>query len=101
MANGHGGARRGAGRPRKPPTLLSLGATDDPLKFLAAVMNSADVDAKLRTDAAKALLPFLCERPKADGKKVLAKAAAKVASSGRFGPQAAPPHLVVVRKKPD
>jgi phage terminase small subunit len=55
-----GGARPGAGRKPKEPTILALAATyDDPEKFLRAVMNDSATDAKVRVDAAKALMPFV------------------------------------------
>ena len=52
-----GGARPGAGRPSKEPAYLNLSVTyDEPAKFLKAVMNDSGTEAKLRIDAAKALL---------------------------------------------
>ena len=80
-----GGARTGAGRPPKEPTFINLGTTyDDPEKFLRAVMNDTQTDAKLRVDAAKALMPFVHQR-KAPG---TAKDAAKPAASGRYAARA-------------
>lgn len=63
-----GGARPGAGRPKSPPELIAPKAFDgktrfaSPLEFLLAVMNDASADAKIRVDAAKALLPFKHQR---------------------------------------
>lgn len=63
-----GGARPGAGRPKSPPELIAPRAFDgktrfaSPLEFLLAVMNDASADAKIRVDAAKALLPFKHQR---------------------------------------
>lgn len=58
-----GGARQGAGRPKNEPTVLQIsGSYDDPEKFLRAVMNDGETDAKIRVDAAKALMPFTHER---------------------------------------
>ena len=61
-----GGARPGAGRPKNP--VVMIGALDggrrfdSPLAFLLAVMNDAKIEAKVRIDAAKALLPYKHQR---------------------------------------
>lgn len=88
-----GGARPGAGRPPKEPTILQLAATyDDPEKFLRAVMNDSMSEAKLRVDAAKALMPYIHAKKGEVGKKDQRQADAnKVA--GRFS-AAMPPKLV-------
>lgn len=57
----HGGARPGAGRKPSPPQpiaaeALAAAGYRTPEAFLKDVMNSSDVDGKLRVDAAKALL---------------------------------------------
>ncbi len=62
----------------------------DPKAFLMATMNDFEADAKLRVDAAKALMPFIHPRKGEAGKKVDQQEAAKKAS-GRFGSSAAPP----------
>lgn len=82
-----GGARPGAGRPRKAPeTLASVAARhDDPKAFLLAVMNDGSADGKLRVDAAKALMPYIHERKGAaavGGKKAQAEQAAQTAGRG-------------------
>lgn len=88
-----GGARPGAGRPKKTPEIIDLSVQyDDPEKFLRAVMNDSATDAKLRVDAAKALMPYIHVRKGEGGKKEQqADAAKKVAS--KFA-AAAPPKLV-------
>jgi len=98
----HGGARVGAGRPAKPPAKLKDSGLltkalqqGDPKAFLLAVMADADNDARLRVDAAKALLPYECQKVGDTGKKSAAQAAAKKASTGRFAP-GAPPRLTVI-----
>lgn len=93
-----GGARPGAGRPKKEPEVLPLSAHyDDPLKFLKAVMNDSGAEAKLRIDAAKALMPFVHQKLGEGGKKEQQKEAAnKVAS--RFA-AAPPPKLVAAGGK--
>jgi phage terminase small subunit len=93
-----GGARPGAGRKPTPPTIIDLAATyDDPEKFLRAVMNDAMTDAKLRVDAAKALMPYVHTRKGEGGKKEADAAAAKKVAS-RFS-SAPPPKLVAAGGK--
>lgn len=78
--------------------MLSLGAIyDDPEKFLRAVMNDSGTDAKLRVDAAKALMPFVHPRKGEGGKKEQKDAAARTVA-GRFA-AAAPPKLVAAGGK--
>lgn len=91
----HGGKREGAGRPPKPPPKIGvLVAATEPKAFLLAVMNNADTDARLRIDAAKALLPFMHTKP-GEGKKEEKQSAAKTASKGKFAPSA-PPRLKLI-----
>lgn len=87
-----GGARPGAGRPKKEPVVLVLASTyDDPEKFLRAVMNDSGSDAKLRVDAAKALMPFVHpKKGESSGKKEQSQAAAKSAAAGKFGVRQGP-----------
>ena len=93
-----GGARPGAGRKPKEPVMLDINVIyDDPDKFLKAVMNDSGTDAKLRVDAAKALLSAQVRRAENGGKKEeKAAAAAKVAS--KFA-TATPPKLVAAGGK--
>lgn len=88
-----GGARPGAGRKPKPPVLNTSTAllTKDPLEFLTAVMNDPMTDMKVRTDAAKALMPFKHKKLGEGGKKEGALADAKKVAS-RFA-SSAPPRL--------
>jgi len=89
-----GGARPGAGRPKKEPVVLTLSAVyDEPERFLKAVMNDSGAEAKLRVDAAKALLSAQVRRLENGGKKEAKAAAAKTAGAGKFA-SAAPPKLV-------
>ena len=86
-----GGARPGAGRPKKEPTILQLAATyNDPLPFLRAVWNDSGTDLRVRVNAAKAALPYLHQKPGETGKKEAAKARATGAGVGVFSPIAAP-----------
>lgn len=93
-----GGARPGAGRPKKEPVVLPLSVTyEDPLAFLKAVMNNNGAEAKLRVDAAKALMPFVHQKLGEGGKKDQKQQdAEKVAS--KFGAQA-PPRLAAAGGK--
>lgn len=106
----HGGARQGAGRPKKAPVLIPNGdgikreeqpvevilAGDgkDPIAFLEDVMANPTLDAKVRIDAAKALLPYKHVRKGDVGKKEERQDAAKKVSGGKFA-AAAPPLRVV------
>lgn len=95
---GGGGARPGAGRPKKQPEPLGLDAQhDDPARFLRAVMNDPSADARLRVDAAKALMPFVHQKLGEGGKKEQRQQAAEKVAS-RFAP-AAPPKLAAVGGK--
>lgn len=90
-----GGARPNSGPKPKGPTILQLSAMyDEPEKFLAAVMNDSGSDAKLRVDAAKALLSAKVRRAENGGKKEQRDAAAKRVAS-RFAPST-PPRLAAV-----
>lgn len=86
-----GGKRPGAGRPKKAPVIAAeLTSPDgDPMAFLTQAMLDAELDVKLRIDAAKALMPFKYQRVGEEGKKQKRqKAAEKVA--GRFSRHTAP-----------
>lgn len=85
-----GGARPGAGRPKKEPVVLPMAAYyDDPLTFLKAVMNDSGSEAKLRVDAAKALMPFMHQKLGEGGKKEQKNEEAKKVA-GRFAQAMAP-----------
>lgn len=62
----------------------------DPKDFLLAVMNDLGTDAKLRVDAAKALMPFVHPRRGESGKKEQAKDKAAEAATGKFGARRGP-----------
>jgi len=63
---------------------------DDPLAFLMAVMANPDIDARLRIDAAKALMPYVHPKLADAGVKDEKQAAAKKVASGKFGASAPP-----------
>lgn len=87
-----GGARPGAGRPPKEPAYLNLSVNyDDPSKFLKAVMNDSGTEAKLRVDAAKALLSGETRRAENGGKRAEKASAAKRASTGKYASASASP----------
>lgn len=89
-----GGARPGAGRPPKEAEILNVpSGYDDPLKFLTDVMNDVSADARLRADAAKALMPYMHKRLGEAGKKEEAADAAKKAGN-KFAVQPPPLKLV-------
>ena len=89
-----GGARPNSGPKPKEPVYLTLSTVyDEPDKFLKAVMNDSGTDAKLRVDAAKALLSAQVRRAENGGKKQEQAEAAKKAAGGKFA-AAAPPKLV-------
>lgn len=94
-----GGARPGAGRPKKEPVVLTLSTIyDEPDKFLKAVMNDSGTEAKLRVDAAKALLSAQVRRAENGGKKDAKAEAAKSAGAGKFA-SSAPPKLAAAGGK--
>ncbi|CAB5583237.1 Uncharacterised protein [Pseudomonas putida] len=62
----------------------------DPKDFLLSVMNDMGTEAKLRVDAAKALMPFVHPRKGESGKKDQAQAKAEQASTGKFGARRGP-----------
>lgn len=62
---------------------------EDPLAFLKAVMNDTGAEAKMRVDAAKALMPFVHTKKGEGGKKDQRNEDAKKVA-GRFSQAAAP-----------
>lgn len=93
-----GGARPNTGPKPKPPVKLTLGVIyEDPDKFLRAIMNDSETDAKLRVDAAKALLSAQVRRAENGGKKEAQQAAAKQVAN-KFA-AATPPKLVAAGGK--
>ena len=90
MATGHGGGRKGSGR--KPAALkekdesllLTVPTTSDPKEFLLSVMDSDEADARMRMDAAKALMPFMHLKLGEGGKKEQKQDATKAALGGKF-----------------
>lgn len=95
----HGGARPGAGRPRKQkgqnpdgPKVSTVNA-ETPLDFMLALMRDTTEDLKLRMQMAVAAAPYVHAKvgdtPK--GKKEEAQdAAQEIADGGRFAPRGSP-----------
>jgi hypothetical protein len=108
-----GGARANAGRPKlpeRPPKEPSIqqkeiktkvvyeAKEDEPesVAFMRAVMNNDDLDIRIRTDAARQLLPYQARRLGETGKKEEREKKAKQAES-KFA-KAQPPKLVSNKK---
>ena len=98
----HGGQRTGAGRPLGALNQRTLASNEaaatlphctDPKAFLEAVMGNAEMDARLRIDAAKCLMQYVHSKAEL-GKKDVAQAAAKKASAGKFAASNPPVRLV-------
>jgi phage terminase small subunit len=98
-----GGARPGAGRPKKKPVFLGdiQAPAGDPKAFLLAVMNHAGAEAKARLEAAKALLPYMYPRIGEGGKKEQKDEAAKKVATGKFAPMAGPAGRVLPLRRND
>ena len=93
-----GGARPGAGRPRKakPEGPPPPARADDPVEFLMGVMNDPLQDPKLRVRAAIAAAAYKAPRFAPVAKKEQRNAAASNPSRpNRFATPSAPPRLVV------
>jgi hypothetical protein len=84
--NHHGGARPGAGRPRKKPAPFD---GDDAGAFLRAVMRGEIEPAPAQIQAAKALL-----RLGEAGVKAERQREGERAAGGKFRPRPAPPRLI-------
>ena len=82
---GTGGARPGAGRPKKAIQLLPASpAQQSPLDFMLMVMRDPDADLKLRLEAAKTAAPYIHSKSCEIGIKDQKHQAAKKAASGKF-----------------
>lgn len=77
-----GGARPGAGRKPKEP---SVSAYDDPLDYLRAIWKGEVEGTMAQVSAAKAALPFVHQKLGETGKKEGKQAAAEQVATGRFG----------------
>lgn len=94
-----GGARTGAGRKPRQPELMNIGRHETPLEFLLAVMNKAELDMRLRLDAAKSAAIYIHAKMADSGQKEEKQNAAKKAGRGRFA-ASTPPKLAIVQKTP-
>ena len=96
MANGHGGRRPGAGRPRKLPVVNNFA---DPLDFLRATWSGEIAPTAGQLRAAVAAMPYTHKKLGEGGAKdQTQRAAVKVAS--RFAP-VSPPRLIYSNGPPD
>lgn len=95
---GSGGARTGAGRPKKIHSQLD-GKTRSPLDYLLALMNDPLADPLRRDKAAIAAAAYMHAKAGEGGKKSEAQAAAARAATGRFAP-GQPPKFATVTKLP-
>jgi phage terminase small subunit len=91
-----GGARPGAGRPRKAVSPLNVEQSEDPLKFLLGVMNDMTQDPKLRVRAAVAAAQYTHTKKGDGGKKEERAEAAKKAGGGKYAPAAPPQRTTTV-----
>lgn len=90
-----GGARPGAGRPKKEVEPIEVPSkAGDPQAFLEALMDDVNADPRMRLEAAKALMPFKYAKLGEGGKKDVKQDAAKKAAAGKFAASAAPLKLV-------
>ena len=92
-----GGARPGAGRPKKDKTeelTIATSGEQTPLEFLLAVMNDNGVADRLRLEAAKTAAQYVHpKKGESSGKKEEAAKNRKSAAGGRFGTRV-PPKVV-------
>jgi phage terminase small subunit len=99
-----GGARPGAGRPRK-LKLLEPGAetgkaeSETPLAFMLRVMNDPGADSALRARMAIAAAPYMHPRAEALGKKEDRQEAAGRVGKGRLATPETPVRLIVSNQK--
>lgn len=94
-----GGARTGAGRKPRQPDLIDVGHHVTPLEFLLAVMNKAELDMRLRLDAAKSAAIYVHAKACEVGIKEEKQNAAKSAGRGKYA-AATPPKLATVLNMP-
>lgn len=98
MKGRSGGARPNSGPKPKPPVLTATSVEDsDASEFLIKAMKDTSIDVKLRIDAAKALLPYQCQKIGDAGKKEEKDQSAKKAGAGKFA--SAPPPLKLVNAR--
>ncbi len=95
-----GGARPGAGRPRKlklPKGIqaVAIEAGQSPLGLMLAIMRDPEIPLDTRVRVAVAAAPFVHPRAEAPSKKEDAREAAGRVGKGRLATPATPPRLIV------
>lgn len=86
-----GGARPGAGRPKKEQPETVVVSERDPLQFLLDVMQGLIEPTMAQLKAAQAAAQYVHpKKGESSGKKEEAEAKAKAAAGGRFGRRQAP-----------
>jgi anthranilate phosphoribosyltransferase len=95
-----GGARVGAGGPKKPrklsrPKVLSTSKGETPLEYMLAVIHDEEADASRRDRMAVAAAPYLHAKKDYGSLKDQRRKAADKTAAGKFGAEAFPPKLVV------
>lgn len=90
----HGGARPGAGRPRKPVVPLSVPEAATPLEFLLSVMRDPMADPALRVKAATTAAQYVHTRLSDGGKKDEKATKARKVAKGKFASAPIPLRVV-------
>lgn len=90
MANGHGGARPGAGRKPKPKPAIAVNPGMDMLEFLQQVAQGLIEATPMQVRAAVAAVQYTHTKTGDGGKRDAAKEAAQEAAAGKFKPSAPP-----------
>ena len=90
MANGHGGARPGAGRKPKPKPAIAVNPGMDILEFLQQVSQGLIEATPIQVRAAVAAVQYTHTKTHDGGKRDLVQGAAQKAAAGKFRPSAPP-----------
>ena len=95
-----GGARPGAGRPRKKLKLTEAGeaGSETPLAFMLRIMRDPAVETSLRTRMAVAAAPYMHARAEVPSKKEDRQEAAGRVGKGRLATPETPLRLIVGNK---
>jgi len=94
-----GGARPGAGRPKKPKEVPQQISERDMLQLLQDVALGRVEATSIQVRAAIAAVQYTHAKKNPESKKQAAEEAAKVAAKGRFASSRPPPQLVYSKKE--